>query len=437
VLRQQGLVAVAQVHGPRADHGGIRPGRAAVGADALDMRGDGGHLPLASLCIGDVALPLGKEAGNVAIPGGGPAEDLGVAHPAEALVALRAVGGDLEEIAPLAPVDVALELVDERVVAGKRAGARGVAVQYDAGDGIGQEGVGVAVDLDVAKAVEREARLPGLAARVAAEDIVVGLPGGAQVLSVDRAVGIEHLGEAQADHLAGLAANMEANAADHVLAEVEHPGWGGPDVEFHRRSDGLEFLRRAHERPEGRGQFNPGIGEAGDRRPGAVIVAGFVPAAKLAPGVVRFTVDQVGFDDRAESGLPGAIGHDGLGGAVGEGQHELGEQLRALAVIVALTPADVAAIPAVAEEGAGGVGARAEEDRDIVGLVLHALLVLGPAGGEDIVADAVAVEMKLIEAEGGGVEAGRGDFPADVEDRAEIRAGRAGLRAAGEGGPDP
>ena len=40
-------------------------------------------------------------------------ENLGVSSPTEPLVALRAIGGNLEEIAFLSPDDVVLELVQQ------------------------------------------------------------------------------------------------------------------------------------------------------------------------------------------------------------------------------------------------------------------------------------------------------------------------------------
>ncbi len=46
-------------------------------------------------------------------------KDLRVAGPAEAFVALRAVGGDFEEVALLAPDDVVLELLEQGMRAGE------------------------------------------------------------------------------------------------------------------------------------------------------------------------------------------------------------------------------------------------------------------------------------------------------------------------------
>ena len=44
-----------------------------------------------------------KKRRHVEVEGGGAGEDLGVARPAQPLVALRAVGGDVEEVALLSP----------------------------------------------------------------------------------------------------------------------------------------------------------------------------------------------------------------------------------------------------------------------------------------------------------------------------------------------
>ena len=60
-------------------------------------------------------------------------EDLDVAGPAQPLVALRTVGGHIHEIAFLAPHDVVLQLVEQRIGALEVAGASHVRVQHDAG----------------------------------------------------------------------------------------------------------------------------------------------------------------------------------------------------------------------------------------------------------------------------------------------------------------
>jgi hypothetical protein len=106
-------VAVHLPHRPRDDHPGVAPGRRA-GAAQGELRGDVGEGPGGQLGVGDVVEPLGEERGDVAVVAGGAGEDLGVAEPAEPFVALRAVGGDADEVAPLAPVDDAEQLVQPR-----------------------------------------------------------------------------------------------------------------------------------------------------------------------------------------------------------------------------------------------------------------------------------------------------------------------------------
>ena len=87
------------------------------------MRGETSEKPpCGRLGIVHVIHPVFIEGGDIAVVGRGAREDLGVAHPAQALIALRAVGRDAHEVAALAPDDVALKLVDHRVGAGERPG---------------------------------------------------------------------------------------------------------------------------------------------------------------------------------------------------------------------------------------------------------------------------------------------------------------------------
>ena len=100
-----------------------------------------------------------KNGCHVEVVGGRADEELGVARPAQPLVALRAVGGHLQIVALLAPDDVVLKLVDQR--AGALELARAVAwsvcttmpVTASQGRLFRQ-----AAHLHVAEAVEGEAR---------------------------------------------------------------------------------------------------------------------------------------------------------------------------------------------------------------------------------------------------------------------------------------
>ena len=130
---QQPPVAVDLVDGPGADDAGIGPGRAAVVAGHLH-RGDHRELAVGALAVVQVDQPLGEERLDVGVERGRADVDLGVAGPAQPLVALGAVGGDVDEVGALGPVDVAVELVEHRVGAFERADDRRVAAEGQAGD---------------------------------------------------------------------------------------------------------------------------------------------------------------------------------------------------------------------------------------------------------------------------------------------------------------
>ena len=70
---------------------------------------------------------------DVVQEGRGGRKDLDVAGPAQALVALRAVGGHVEEVAAHAPDDVLVQLVEQRVGAFEPAGALHIRMQHHRG----------------------------------------------------------------------------------------------------------------------------------------------------------------------------------------------------------------------------------------------------------------------------------------------------------------
>ena len=118
-------ITVGEVHRPRDDHGGVAPGgRSAVRAlsGAEHVRDDVRNTAVRHLVGRQVGQPLGEEPGYVHVERGGSAENLRIASPAQALVALRAVGGHVEEIPFLSPGDVVLELVEHRVRCFERSG---------------------------------------------------------------------------------------------------------------------------------------------------------------------------------------------------------------------------------------------------------------------------------------------------------------------------
>ncbi len=81
-----------------------------------DVGHDEGHHPVGCpLLGGEVGQPVAEEVLDVEEVGRGGCEDCDITCPAEPLVALRAVGRHIEEVAAGAPDHVAVELVEQLV----------------------------------------------------------------------------------------------------------------------------------------------------------------------------------------------------------------------------------------------------------------------------------------------------------------------------------
>ena len=81
-----------------------------------DVRHDEAHHPVGCPLLSvEVGQPLPQEGLNIEKVGGGGCEDCYVTSPAEPLIALRAVGRHVEEVAARAPHHVAMELVEQLV----------------------------------------------------------------------------------------------------------------------------------------------------------------------------------------------------------------------------------------------------------------------------------------------------------------------------------
>ena len=154
-----------------------------------------GTVPQLALLGGEVLQPRGEEAPAVVEERRRRCEHLDVAGPAEPLVALRAVGRQVDEVAAHAPADVLVEPVEPVVRAVERAGRRHVAVTDDGLDRVRGQLSRPAVDLDVPEPVDRERRLVRLDV-TAGEDVRVGRRGLAQRPGRQLAV-LEHLGVAE------------------------------------------------------------------------------------------------------------------------------------------------------------------------------------------------------------------------------------------------
>ncbi len=217
MIGEDALIAGHAVDDPRADHTGLGPRWRAVAGG--DTRCDVGKGAIAGLRVVDVDQPLGEERRDIHRVRRGRDEDLRVAHPAEALVALRAVGGHAEVVATLAPQDVGEQAVQARIGAFPGADAARVAAEDHASDSVQRRLRRQAGQLDVAEAVEGERRLPDLDPGARA-DVVIGVARAAHVGHVDRAIRVQHLGEAHLQLRARGGGDLQPDEADQVLAEV-------------------------------------------------------------------------------------------------------------------------------------------------------------------------------------------------------------------------
>jgi hypothetical protein len=292
VLIDDAGVAGLQPRGPGNDDAGIAPAGAESGVghggarriDAIHRRAD-----LGAAEIGGEFAREGREAHVVRRRA---PEDFGIPGPAEALVALRAVGGDADEVGALAPKDVAPELIEHGAAGSELCVEGGIGVDHFCGDGRDVGPGGKAGELDVAEAVEGEGGLVSLFSVTGKSEIVCG-ERGAEVFGVDGAVGVEDFGKAKTNLCARFTLDADVREACHVLTEVvdvdARRGLGeGFGVEGHFDADGLVVLRNdgGLERLDGLGRMPAGVAEAGGRPPGL-----------LETCVVRLAVVDLGFLD--------------------------------------------------------------------------------------------------------------------------------------------
>ena len=77
------------------------------------MGSDVGEAAILGLSIANIPEPFCKEGAHAELETGGLGENLDIAHPTEALVTLRAIGGDAVKIAAQGPLDGAHDAVEK------------------------------------------------------------------------------------------------------------------------------------------------------------------------------------------------------------------------------------------------------------------------------------------------------------------------------------
>ena len=153
-------VSEALVEDPGHDHRGIAP--PCAGWRRLDehVGHDQRWHPIVGLLAREVRQPGAKRPRAIVEKGRRRSEDLEVAGPAQALVPLRAVRGDVQEVAPHAPDDVLVEAVEHRLRGAEPAGSLQVRVTDDRPHVLRRQASRPAIQLRVPEPVVGEAWLP-------------------------------------------------------------------------------------------------------------------------------------------------------------------------------------------------------------------------------------------------------------------------------------
>src|SRR6185295_11303126 len=102
-----------------------------------------------TLRVPDIGGEFVREGGKVGVEGRRPPKDFGVPHPAQTLVALRAIGGHAQKISTLSPEDVAPQLIHNRVCSAELNGERRRGVEHYAFDRVPRGRSRVAGKFDV------------------------------------------------------------------------------------------------------------------------------------------------------------------------------------------------------------------------------------------------------------------------------------------------
>ncbi len=218
----------------------------------------------------------------------------------------------------------------------------------------------------------------------------------------------------------GSPAHLQPRHAGEILPHVKHINT------LARLGDrlGFDFRKRPHRRPrmrlDERLHFRPGY----DRVPSLVVEARLAPIHRPAR-VVGFTHQKIGRKNRSAGSLPVRPGGDDVVRAIGVIDLQLRAQAGLLAVMIAnLAPADVTTIPTVRENCPQGIPPRPEHASHVVGAVVNAFGVIGPARREPVFAHALAVKMEIRQPERGGVKSGAPDFLGYGKLLPQIRRGR-------------
>src|ERR1019366_3341341 len=235
-----------------------------------------------------------------------------VPQPALALVALRTIGRDASVVAAHAPHDVLVYAIQQRIGAGEVARALQRIVNYLTFERGQARPARIPSYLDEAKPVVSEAGLVHFRAP-ALQCVSIRDLGRADVIEIERAVGLKRLGVAHRNLCSARAGHLELAPANYVLAHVEYP-YARLRL---REGNGFQRLHDANWRDHLRRKNAPRVGDPLSRLPLRSIKSRRAPAGHFLARVIFFAVVFIVGANRAIRGeTPGAFAGNRLGHAV-------------------------------------------------------------------------------------------------------------------------
>lgn len=267
-------IAVHTVQHIGDDDAGVAPAGVAAVLGTEDVRDDVtvGAVE-AFLRVARVTQPLLQKRADIRKIRGGTREDLRIAAPPEPLVALRAIGRDMQIIPAPPPLDVGAQAVALRVVRPHVSRLREIRRQRTAEDG---QNFGFLrhLDLEITEAVKGEERLQHFPAPSGGDQTeerlggtIIGevqAPGRAVIPTIPPTGVVQHLGEADSHFRPRRRVHADARATDDILPEVEEQMLAG----IERRVSGIvaDALPSRHDVTEiGAVLLNPAPEHGADR----------------------------------------------------------------------------------------------------------------------------------------------------------------------------
>ena len=373
------------------------------GVEAVLGCGCGDHA-IFELRLGCIAGDLGIERGHVVVVHDRGSHEMGHFEPAE-LFAMRAVGQHALKVAADAPIDQAVDLVEQLVGTGEAAGTFGGAsreLTFELDDHratIGRLALGHrAFDLKIAESIVAEQGMPGFVAVAFKRIDEVGKRHSlawwtSPTALIDESFRVEDFGGRDLDRGTGRPAKHDLRPAGEVLAQiVDEDAWG-------RLGDALwlECLDHADRRGRLGHKASAGAVNGCGGVPVALVEAGLVPAGLFEAGVVVLAAEDAREHDWAQGRVPRGVGGEAGRCTVDEVELQLENDFgRPKGAGELEEPDSCLVVHPVAEHDAQAVGALSDLGGDIIGRVETALPIVRPTGIEDMIADAGAVAAQLV-----------------------------------------